>query len=68
VCFWKAFICGSVILRLISGKEFFVERYERLGWKFEDVKPRQVIRLTVTKAKGKTLKKYSKKRMLYWAI
>ena len=22
--FWKAFICGSVILRLVSGKDFFV--------------------------------------------
>jgi len=39
----------------MSGKEFFVERYERLGWKFEDVKPRQAIRLNVTNVEGKNL-------------
>ncbi|MBN1245505.1 RsmB/NOP family class I SAM-dependent RNA methyltransferase [Candidatus Bathyarchaeota archaeon] len=39
----------------MSGKEFFVERYERLGWKFEDVKPRQAIRLNVTNIEEKNL-------------
>jgi NOL1/NOP2/sun family putative RNA methylase len=39
----------------MSGKEFFIDRYERLGWKFEDVKPRQAIRLNLTNAKGKNL-------------
>ena len=39
----------------MSGKEFFVERYERLGWKFADVKPRQAIRLNVTNIEGKSL-------------
>ncbi len=39
----------------MSGKEFFVHRYERLGWKFEDAKPRQAIRLNVTNVKGKNL-------------
>jgi NOL1/NOP2/sun family putative RNA methylase len=39
----------------MSGKEFFVDRYERLGWKFEDVKPRQAIRVNVTNIKGKSL-------------
>ena len=39
----------------MSGKEFFVDRYERLGWKFEDVKTRQAIRLNVTNVKGKNL-------------
>lgn len=39
----------------MSGKEFFIERYERLGWKFEDVKPRQAIRLNVTNTKGKNV-------------
>jgi hypothetical protein len=52
----------------MSDKEFFVDRYERLGWKFEDVKPKQAIRLNVTNAKGKNLEKYSKKSMLYMAI
>ena len=35
------------------GKEFFVDRYERLGWKFEDVKPRQAIRLNTINIKEK---------------
>jgi NOL1/NOP2/sun family putative RNA methylase len=39
----------------MSGKEFFVDRYDRLGWKFEDAKPRQAIRLNVTNVKGKNL-------------
>jgi len=39
----------------MSGKEFFVGRYERLGWKFEDAKPRQAIRLNVTNIKRKNL-------------
>jgi NOL1/NOP2/sun family putative RNA methylase len=40
---------------LMSGKEFFVDRYRQLGWKFEDAKPRQAIRLNVTNVKGKNL-------------
>jgi NOL1/NOP2/sun family putative RNA methylase len=37
----------------MSGKEFFVDRYEQIGWKFEDAKPTQAIRLNVTNVKGK---------------
>jgi NOL1/NOP2/sun family putative RNA methylase len=29
----------------MSGKEFFVKRYEMLGWKYEDVEPKQAIRI-----------------------
>jgi NOL1/NOP2/sun family putative RNA methylase len=43
------------MLRLMSGKEFFVDRYARLGWKFEDAKPTQAIRINVANAKGKNL-------------
>jgi NOL1/NOP2/sun family putative RNA methylase len=39
----------------MSGKEFFVNRYEQLGWKFKDVEPRQAIRINVTNVKGKNL-------------
>ena len=39
----------------MSGKEFFVDRYEQLSWKFEDAKPRQAIRINTTNAKGKNL-------------
>ena len=35
----------------MSGKEFFVSRYEKLGWKFENVKPRQAIRINVMNTK-----------------
>jgi NOL1/NOP2/sun family putative RNA methylase len=39
----------------MSGKEFFVNRYQQLGWKFENAEPRQAIRMNVTNAKGKNL-------------
>jgi NOL1/NOP2/sun family putative RNA methylase len=39
----------------MSGKDFFVNRYEQLGWKFKDVEPRRAIRINVTNAKGKNL-------------
>jgi NOL1/NOP2/sun family putative RNA methylase len=39
----------------MSGKKFFVDRYERLGWTFEDAKPKQAIRLNLANVKGKNL-------------
>ena len=39
----------------MSGKEFFVDRYEQLGWVFKDAEPRQALRINVTNAKGKNL-------------
>ncbi len=41
----------------MSGKEFFVNRYRQLGWEFNDVQPRQAIRVNFTNAKGKNLEK-----------
>jgi len=35
----------------MSGKEFFVSRYEKLGWKYENVKPKQAIRINVMNTK-----------------
>jgi NOL1/NOP2/sun family putative RNA methylase len=35
----------------MSGKEFFVGRYEKLGWKYENVKPKQTIRINTINAK-----------------
>lgn len=35
----------------MSGKEFFVKRYEMLGWKYEDATPKQAIRINSMKAK-----------------
>ena len=32
----------------MSGEEFFVSRYEKLGWKPKEVKPRQAIRINLT--------------------
>ena len=39
----------------MSGKEFFVDRYEQLGWVFKDVEPRQALRINITNAKVKNL-------------
>src|SRR4030067_2128429 len=39
----------------MSGKEFFVNRYEQLGWKFQDASPKQATRINTSNAKGKNL-------------
>jgi NOL1/NOP2/sun family putative RNA methylase len=39
----------------MSGKEFFLNRYEQLGWEFKEVKLRQAIRVNKNNAKGKKL-------------
>ena len=39
----------------MSGKEFFIKRYRQLGWEFENVEPKQVIRKNVSNTKGKNL-------------
>ena len=39
----------------MSGKEFFLSRYERLGWKYREVLLRQAIRINNYNAKGKNL-------------
>jgi NOL1/NOP2/sun family putative RNA methylase len=35
----------------MSGKEFFVSRYEKLGWKYEHTEPKQAIRVNVMSIK-----------------
>jgi NOL1/NOP2/sun family putative RNA methylase len=42
---------------VMSGKEFFADRYRQLGWDFKDAQPRQAIRINVANAKGKNLEK-----------
>jgi tRNA (cytosine40_48-C5)-methyltransferase len=39
----------------MSGKQFFVQRYEELGWKFREVELKQSIRINQTTAKAKNL-------------
>jgi NOL1/NOP2/sun family putative RNA methylase len=39
----------------MSGKQFFVNRYEKLGWNFSEAKVRQAIRINEANAKGKNL-------------
>jgi NOL1/NOP2/sun family putative RNA methylase len=39
----------------MSSKQFFVDRYKKLGWDFAEVKPRQTIRINVANAKGKRI-------------
>jgi NOL1/NOP2/sun family putative RNA methylase len=40
-------------LQSMSGKDFFTDRYEKLGWSYRDVRLRQAIRLNLANAKGK---------------
>ncbi len=40
-----------LILLLMSGKNFFVCRYEKMGWNYEGVKPKQGIRINSMNAK-----------------
>ena len=39
----------------MSGKQFFIDRYAELGWKFKEIKLRQSIRINQTNAKTKNL-------------
>ncbi len=39
----------------MSGKEFFANRYRKLGWQLTNVRPKQAIRINETNAKGKNL-------------
>lgn len=41
----------------MSGKDFFVSRYEKLGWEFQDAKPKQAIRINRMNLKGRTIEK-----------
>jgi len=42
-------------LELMSGKQFFIDRYAELGWKFKEVQLRQSIRINKINAKSKNL-------------
>ncbi len=35
----------------MSGKEFFIDRYAKLGWNYHDVKPRQALRVNLSRTK-----------------
>ncbi len=39
----------------MSGKQFFLERYAQLGWKFQEPKPKLSIRINQTNAKAKKI-------------
>jgi NOL1/NOP2/sun family putative RNA methylase len=39
--------------RLMWGKEFFVDRYRELGWKYEPVEPRLAVRINTMRGKRK---------------
>lgn len=44
-----------MLANLMSGKEFFLERYEQLGWKYREVMLKQSIRINTMNTKGKSL-------------
>ncbi len=39
----------------MSGREFFLDRYQKLGWKYQEPHIKQAIRINQTNAKGKNL-------------
>jgi tRNA (cytosine40_48-C5)-methyltransferase len=43
------------MLSLMSGKEFFLDRYERLGWKYQEVTLKQAVRINTMNVKGKSI-------------
>ena len=51
----KCFYLPPSTFWLMSGREFFQNRYKQLGWELKDVKLRQAIRINNTNAKGKKL-------------
>jgi NOL1/NOP2/sun family putative RNA methylase len=53
--FLKGFYPSPVKLWVMSGREFFQDRYRQLGWQLKDVTLRQAIRINNTNAKGKNL-------------
>lgn len=53
--FLKAFYGAPLKLWVMSGREFFQDRYRQLGWQLKDVTLRQAIRVNNTNAKGKNL-------------
>jgi NOL1/NOP2/sun family putative RNA methylase len=46
---------SGIFVPFMSGKQFFVDRYRKLGWDFRNVQARQAIRLNLMNAKGKNL-------------
>jgi NOL1/NOP2/sun family putative RNA methylase len=51
----KSFYPAPSKFWLMSGKEFFQDRYQQLGWTLQEVKLRQAIRINNTNAKGKNI-------------
>jgi NOL1/NOP2/sun family putative RNA methylase len=51
----KGFYPSLVKLWVMSGREFFQDRYRQLGWQLKEVTLRQSIRVNSTNAKGKNL-------------
>jgi NOL1/NOP2/sun family putative RNA methylase len=51
----KSFYGKRLTCRLMSGKEFFANRYAQLGWKLRELTPKQAIRINQVNAKGKNL-------------
>jgi NOL1/NOP2/sun family putative RNA methylase len=56
ICLEK-FLFMAPFSTLMSGKNFFVERYEKLGWAFTDVQPRQAVKINKANSKGKNVEK-----------
>ncbi len=51
----KSFYGGQNTFWVMSGKEFFTDRYRQLGWQLREVQLRQAIRINNGNAKGKNI-------------
>jgi tRNA (cytosine40_48-C5)-methyltransferase len=51
----KSFYPALLQFSLMSGREFFQDRYRQLGWELKDVTLRQAVRINNANAKGKNL-------------
>jgi len=51
----KSFYGGQNTFWVMSGKEFFADRYRQLGWQHREVTLRQAIRINNANARGKNL-------------
>ena len=53
--FVEKFLCATCNVELMSGKQFFIDRYAKLGWTYREPQVRQSIRINQVSAMGKKL-------------
>ncbi len=51
----ERFLCATCNVELMSAKQFFIDRYAKLGWTYKEPQVRQAIRINQVSAMGKKL-------------